>query len=159
MVRMLRNDLPGKRPPGRIAGRTNRRTNERNMSMSGYSIDIEKKTIENTYFREVLYTAPNLQLVVMTLKPGEEIGMETHEHGDQFFRVEAGEGKAILDGETHQLTDGSIVIIPEKVEHNIINTSADKDLKVYTIYTPPEHKDGVVHKTKAEADADEDDHA
>jgi mannose-6-phosphate isomerase-like protein (cupin superfamily) len=159
MVRMLRICLPGKRPTGRIAGRTNRRTRERNMSMSGYSIDIEKKTIENTYFREVLYTAPNLQLVVMTLKPGEEIGMETHEHGDQFFRVEAGEGKAILDGETHQLTDGSIVIIPEKVEHNIVNTSADKDLKVYTIYTPPEHKDGVVHKTKAEADADEDDHA
>jgi mannose-6-phosphate isomerase-like protein (cupin superfamily) len=123
--------------------------------MSGYSIDIEKKTIDNTNFREVLYTAPNLQLVVMTLKPGEEIGMETHDHGDQFFRVEAGEGEAILDGKTHKLTDGSIVIIPEKVEHNIINTSADKDLKVYTIYTPPEHKDGVIHKTKAEADADD----
>ena len=123
--------------------------------MSGYSIDIEKKTIENSNFREVLYTAPNLQLVVMTLKPGEEIGMETHEHGDQFFRVEAGEGEAILDGETHKLYDGAIVIIPEKVEHNIVNTSADKALKVYTIYTPPEHRDGVVHKTKAEADADD----
>lgn len=123
--------------------------------MSGYSIDIEKKTVDNTYFREVLFTAPNLQLVVMTLKPGEEIGMETHDKGDQFFRVEAGEGEAILDGKTHKLTDGSIVIIPEKVEHNIINTSADKDLKVYTIYTPPEHRDGVVHKTKAEADADD----
>ena len=123
--------------------------------MSGYSIDIETKSIDNTNFREVLYTAPNLQLVVMSLKPGEEIGMETHDHGDQFFRVEAGEGEAILDGKTHKLTDGSIVIIPEKVEHNIINTSADKDLKVYTIYTPPEHKDGVIHKTKAEADADD----
>ncbi len=123
--------------------------------MAGYSIDIEKKTLENSNFREVLYTAPNLQLVVMTLKPGEEIGMETHEHGDQFFRVEAGEGEAILDGERHKLVDGSIVIIPEKVEHNIVNTSADKDLKVYTIYTPPEHRDGVVHKTKAEADADD----
>jgi mannose-6-phosphate isomerase-like protein (cupin superfamily) len=123
--------------------------------MSGYSIDIEKKTTDNANFREVLYTAPNLQLVVMTLKPGEEIGMETHDHGDQFFRVEAGEGEAILDGKTHKLADGSIVIIPEKVEHNIINTSADKDLKVYTIYTPPEHKDGVIHKTKAEADADD----
>lgn len=123
--------------------------------MSGYSIDIEKKTLENSNFREVLYTAPNLQLVVMTLKPGEEIGMETHEHGDQFFRVEAGEGEAILDGERHKLVDGSIVIIPQKVEHNIVNTSADKDLKVYTIYTPPEHRDGVVHKTKAEADADD----
>lgn len=123
--------------------------------MSGYSIDIEKKTLENNNFREVLYTAPNLQLVVMTLKPGEEIGMETHEHGDQFFRVEAGEGEAILDGERHKLTDGSIVIIPQGVEHNIINTSADNDLKVYTIYAPPEHRDGVVHKTKAEADADD----
>lgn len=123
--------------------------------MSGYSIDIEAKSIENTYFREVLFTAPHLQLVVMSLKPGEEIGMETHEHGDQFFRVESGEGEAILDGETHKLTDGSIVIIPEKVEHNIINISADKDLKVYTIYTPPEHKDGTVHKTKADADAAE----
>lgn len=123
--------------------------------MSGYSIDIEKQTLENNNFREVLYTAPNLQLVVMTLKPGEEIGMETHEHGDQFFRVEAGEGEAILDGERHKLTDGSIVIIPQGVEHNIINTSADNDLKVYTIYAPPEHRDGVVHKTKAEADADD----
>lgn len=126
--------------------------------MSGYSIDIEKKTVENDNYREVLFTAPNLQLVIMSLKPGEEIGMETHDHGDQFFRVEAGEGEAILDGKKHKLTDGSIVIIPEKVEHNIINTSADKDLKVYTIYTPPEHKEGVVHKTKAEGDADEDDH-
>lgn len=126
--------------------------------MSGYSIDIETKSIENDNYREILFTAPNLQLVIMSLKPGEEIGMETHDHGDQFFRVEAGEGEAILDGKKHKLTDGSIVIIPEKVEHNIINTSADKDLKVYTIYTPPEHKDGVVHKTKAEADADEDDH-
>ena len=126
--------------------------------MSGYSIDIEQKTVDNENFREVLFTAPNLQLVVMSLKPGEEIGMETHDHGDQFFRVESGEGEAILDGKKHTLTDGSIVIIPEKVEHNIINTSADKDLKVYTIYTPPEHKDGVVHKTKAEAEADEDDH-
>lgn len=122
--------------------------------MAGYSIDIEKKSIENPYFREVLYTAPNLQLVVMTLQPGEEIGLETHENGDQFFRVEGGAGEAILDGEVHQLTDGMIVIIPEGVEHNIVNTSADMPLHVYTIYTPPEHPDGTVHKTKAEADAD-----
>lgn len=126
--------------------------------MAGYSIDIEKKTVENLNFREVVYTAPNLQLVVMTLQPGEEIGLETHDHGDQFFRVEAGEGEAILDGEVHKLSDGMVVVIPEKVEHNIVNTSSDRPLSRYTIYIPPEHKDGVVHKTKAEADADEDDH-
>ncbi len=123
--------------------------------MAGYSIDIEQKTIENTNFREVLYTAPNLQVVVMSLKPGEEIGMETHEKSDQFFRVEAGQGQAILDGEITELSDGMIVVIPEGTEHNIVNTSADKDLKVYTIYSPPEHPDGTVHKTKAEADAAE----
>lgn len=126
--------------------------------MAGYSIDIEKKSIENGYFREVLFTAPNLQLVVMSLKPGEEIGMETHEKGDQFFRVEAGQGQAILDGEVTELSDGMIVVIPEGVEHNIVNTSADQDLKVYTLYSPPEHRDGVTHKTKAEADADEEHH-
>jgi mannose-6-phosphate isomerase-like protein (cupin superfamily) len=123
--------------------------------MAGYSIDIEKKTVENTFFREVLFTAPNLQLVVMSLKPGEEIGMETHHKGDQFFRVEAGQGQAILDGEVTELSDGMIVVIPEGTEHNIVNTSADQDLKVYTLYSPPEHRDGVVHKTKAEADADD----
>jgi mannose-6-phosphate isomerase-like protein (cupin superfamily) len=123
--------------------------------MAGYSINIEEKSIRNSYFREVLYTAPNLQLVVMTLQPGEEIGMETHEHGDQFFRVEAGEGEAILDGQVHKLSDGIIVIIPEGTEHNIVNTSADRPLNMYTIYTPPEHRDGVIHKTKAEADADD----
>jgi mannose-6-phosphate isomerase-like protein (cupin superfamily) len=126
--------------------------------MAGYSIDIEQATVENPNFRKVLYTAPNLQLVLMTLQPGEEIGLETHDEGDQFFRVEAGEGEAILDGEVHKLSDGMVVIIPEKVEHNIINTSNDAVLSMYTIYTPPEHKDGVVHPTKAEADADGDDH-
>ena len=126
--------------------------------MAGYSINIENKSIENPYFREVLYTAPHLQLVVMTLQPGEEIGMETHEHGDQFFRVEAGTGEAILDGETHKLSDGMIVVIPAGTEHNIINTSSSKPLNVYTIYTPPEHEDGTIHKTKAEADAAEEHH-
>jgi len=126
--------------------------------MAGYSIDIEKKSIDNANFREVLYTAPNLQLVVMSLKPGEEIGMETHEHGDQFFRVEAGQGQAILDGDVTELSDGMIVVIPAGVEHNIVNTSSDTDLKVYTIYTPPEHEDGTVHTTKAEADAAEEHH-
>jgi mannose-6-phosphate isomerase-like protein (cupin superfamily) len=119
--------------------------------MAGYSIDIEQKTIENENFRQVLFTAPNLQVVVMSLKPGEEIGMETHEKGDQFFRVEAGEGEAILNGEVTKLSNGGIVVIPEGTEHNIVNTSADQDLKVYTIYSPPEHPDGTVHKTKADA--------
>jgi mannose-6-phosphate isomerase-like protein (cupin superfamily) len=115
-------------------------------------IDIERKTLENPYFREVLFTAPHLQLVVMTLQPGEDIGQETHDDGDQFFRVEAGEGEALLDGERHPLRDGSIVVIPAGVEHNISNTSASEPLRVYTIYTPPEHPDGTVHRTKAEAD-------
>ena len=120
--------------------------------MAGYMIDIERKTLENPYFREVLFTAPHLQLVVMTLQPGEDIGQETHDDGDQFFRVEAGEGEALLDGERHPLRDGSIVFIPAGVEHNISNTSASEPLRVYTIYTPPEHPDGTVHRTKAEAD-------
>jgi len=115
-------------------------------------IDIERKTLENPYFREVLFTAPHLQLVVMTLQPGEDIGQETHDDVDQFFRVEAGEGEALLDGERHPLRDGSIVVIPAGVEHNISNTSASEPLRVYTIYTPPEHPDGTVHRTKAEAD-------
>ncbi|HAX24761.1 MAG TPA: cupin domain-containing protein [Chloroflexi bacterium] len=120
--------------------------------MAGYVIDIERKTLENPYFREVLFTAPHLQLVVMTLQPGEDIGQETHDDGDQFFRVEAGEGEALLDGARHPLRDGSIVVIPAGVEHNISNTSASEPLRVYTIYTPPEHPDGTVHRTKAEAD-------
>ena len=120
--------------------------------MAGYMIDIERKTLENPYFREVLFTAPHLQLVVLTLQPGEDIGQETHDDGDQFFRVEAGEGEALLDGERHPLRDGSIVVIPAGVEHNISNTSASEPLRVYTIYTPPEHPDGTVHRTKAEAD-------
>ena len=120
--------------------------------MSGYVIDIEKKALENPHFREVLFTAPHLQLVVMTLQPGEEIGLETHDDGDEFFRVEAGEGEALLDGERHPLHDGSIVVIPAGVEHNISNTSASEPLRVYTIYTPPQHPDGTLHHTKAEAD-------
>ena len=126
--------------------------------MTGYTTNIERDTLENENFRKVLYTAPNLQLVLMTLQPGEEIGMETHDHGDQFFRVEGGEGEAILDGEAHKLADGDIVVIPAGAEHNIVNTSSSEALRVYTIYTPPEHPDGTVHKTKAEADAAEEEH-
>ena len=119
--------------------------------MAGYTTNIERDTLENENFRKVLYTAPNLQLVLMTLQAGEEIGTETHDHGDQFFRVESGEGEAILDGERHTLGDGDIVVIPAGTEHNIVNTSSSEALRVYTIYTPPEHPDGTVNTTKADA--------
>jgi mannose-6-phosphate isomerase-like protein (cupin superfamily) len=123
--------------------------------MAGYHVDIEKKTEENDYFREVLFTGPLSQLVVMSLKPGEEIGLETHGDIDQFIRVEEGHGKALLDGQEYRLEDGSAIVIPAGTEHNVINTSATEALKLYTIYTPPEHPDGTIHKTKAEADAAE----
>jgi mannose-6-phosphate isomerase-like protein (cupin superfamily) len=119
--------------------------------MSGYVTNIEEKTIEGKFFREVLFTAPHIQLVVMALQPGEDIGLETHEDVDQFIRVEAGRGKALLNGREHALADGSAVVIPAGTEHNVINTSPSEPLKLYTLYTPPEHPDGTVHKTKAEA--------
>ena len=126
--------------------------------MTGYHTDIEKKSLENDFFREVLFTGPHSQLVVMALKPGEEIGRETHPDTDQFIRVEAGEGKAILDGQEYMLADGSAIVIPAGAEHNVINTSSVEPLKLYTVYTPPEHPDGTVHKTKAEADIYEREH-
>jgi len=119
--------------------------------MAGYVINIEEKTVDNNFFREVLFTAQRVQLVVMSLGPGEEIGLETHDDGDQFIRVEAGKGIAILDGEEHDLEDGSAVVIPAGVQHNIINSSPQQSLKLYTIYSPPEHPDGTVNKDKAEA--------
>jgi len=122
--------------------------------MKGYVVNIEKASEENNNFRQVLYTAKNSQLVVMSLKPGEEIGEEVH-NLDQFIRVEGGEGRAILDGVEHHIEDGSAVVIPAGTSHNIINTSNEKAMKLYTVYSPPEHKDGVVHQTKAEAEAGE----
>jgi mannose-6-phosphate isomerase-like protein (cupin superfamily) len=121
-------------------------------SMSGYSINIEQKTLSGNNFREVLYTTERSQLVIMTLQPGEEIGLEHHTGHDQFIRVEEGEGIAILDGEKHALEDGVAVVIPAGTEHNVINTSSSAALRLYTLYTPPEHPDGIVHRTKAEAD-------
>ncbi|QGZ38594.1 mannose-6-phosphate isomerase-like protein (cupin superfamily) [Pseudoduganella flava] len=120
--------------------------------MSGFSINLEEKTLSNEYFREVLFTTPRSQLVVMTLQAGEEIGAEKHDDTDQFIRVEEGEGKAILDGEEHALADGVAVVIPAGTHHNVINTGT-APLKLYTLYTPPEHPDGTIHKDKAEADA------
>ena len=125
-------------------------------NMNGYIINIEKETLENDNFRKVLYTGKNSQLVLMSLKPSEEIGMEVHTL-DQFIRVEKGKGKAVLDGVEHALEDGSAVVIPAGTNHNIINIDVDDELKLYTIYSPPEHKDGVVHATKEEALADESD--
>ena len=120
--------------------------------MAGYRVDIEERTLKNEFFREVLYTAPHSQLVVMTLKPGEEIGLERHEDRDQFIRVEAGTGEALLDGKKHPLADGVAIVIPAGTQHNVTNTSKTEPLRLYTIYSPPEHPDGTVHKSKAEAD-------
>jgi mannose-6-phosphate isomerase-like protein (cupin superfamily) len=119
--------------------------------MKGYVTDIEKETTKNTDFRRVLYTAKHSQLVLMSLKPGEEIGEETHDHLDQFFRFEAGEGKVIIDGKEHKVKDGSAVIVPAGARHNVVNTSKRANLRLYTIYSPPEHQDGVVRHTKKEA--------
>ena len=119
--------------------------------MAGYVANIEKKSLENKYFREVLYTGPHSQLVVMSIAPGEDIGMETHKNVDQFFRVDAGIGRAVLNGKEYNLENGSAVVIPAGTEHNIINRSKSEPLKVYTIYSPPNHPDGTIHKDKAEA--------
>lgn len=119
--------------------------------MAGYSINIEEKTLANDNFREVLFTGPHSQLVVMTLQAGEEIGLERHETHDQFIRVEQGEGYAVLDGERHALEDGVAVVIPSGTEHNVVNTGT-APLRLYTLYAPAEHPDGTIHKTKAEAD-------
>lgn len=125
--------------------------------MKGFITNIEQDTLANDNFRKVIYTAKHSQLVLMTLKPGEEIGAETHTL-DQFFRFESGEGKVIINGEEKAVGDGVAVVIPAGVEHNVINTSSSEALKLYTIYSPPEHKDGVTHATKADALADTTDH-
>lgn len=125
--------------------------------MKGYITDIEKATEENENFRKVLFTAKHSQLVVMSLKPGEEIGEEMHTL-DQFIRVEKGGGMVVLDGERSDLPEDHAVVIPAGVLHNIINTSKDKAMKLYTIYSPPEHRDGTIHRTKEDAAADEADH-
>lgn len=122
--------------------------------MKSYIENIEERTQTNEHFREVLYTSEHLQLVVMSLAPGEDIGAEVHQL-DQFIRVESGEGKAVLDGEESSLADGVAVIIPAGVHHNIINTSSAMPLKLYTLYGPPNHPVGTIHHNKAEADAAE----
>ena len=121
--------------------------------MKGFITKIEKDTLENNYFRKVLYTAKYSQLVVMSLKPNEDIGEETHKL-DQFIRCEQGVGKAVLDGIEHAMSTGVAVLVPAGTKHNIINTSSEQAMKLYTIYAPPNHRDGVIHKTKAEAEED-----
>lgn len=126
--------------------------------MTGYVGNIEEKTLTNEYFREVIFTAPHSQLVVMCLQPSEEIGVEMHPQVDQFFRLEAGEGKVVLNGEETAFKSGEAIVVPAGTEHNVINTSNTEKLKLYTIYSPANHRDGIIHKTKAEAVADETDH-
>ena len=118
----------------------------------GFSQNIEKATLENDNFRKVLYTAKHSQLVLMSLKANEEIGMEVHPDNDQFFRFEKGNGKVIIDGNEHIVSDGFAVIVPAGSQHNVINTSETDDLKLYTLYSPAHHVDGIVRATKAEAE-------
>ena len=122
--------------------------------MKGYKTNIEQDSLNNDNFRKVLYTAGHCQLVLMALKPKEEIGMEVHEDNDQFFRFEKGNGKVFIDGNEYDVKDGDVVIVPSGAEHNVVNMSENEDLKLYTIYSPAHHKDGVIRKTKAEAEAD-----
>jgi len=124
--------------------------------MSGYFGPIEKETLKNKSFRQVLFTGKYCQLVVMCLPPGEEIGNEVHRHVDQFFRIEQGEAKFVLNGsEEHLVHENEAAIVPAGTHHNVINTSKSKQLKLYTVYSPPNHADGTVHKNKAEAEAAE----
>ncbi|HEX7586484.1 MAG TPA: cupin domain-containing protein [Patescibacteria group bacterium] len=120
--------------------------------MKGFNTNVEKATLENNNFRKVLYTAKHSQLVLMSLLPNEDIGMEVHQDNDQFFRFEKGQGKCIIDGNEYQVADGSAIIVPAGADHNIINTSNSESLKLYTIYSPANHKDGIIRSTKQEAE-------
>jgi len=120
--------------------------------MKGFNDNIEEATLENNNFRKVLYTAKHSQLVLMSLLPNEDIGMEVHPDNDQFFRFEKGQGKCIIDGNEYVVSDGSAIIVPSGAQHNIINTSNSESLKLYTIYSPANHQDGVVRSTKQEAE-------
>lgn len=126
--------------------------------MVGYVGNIEKATRENVYFRHVIYTGQHEQLVVMCLLPKEDIGFEVHEIVDQFIRIESGVGLVILNGEEQLIGDGDAFVVPAGVKHNVINTSAINPLKLYTLYSPPHHKDGTIHKLKSDAEVDDADH-
>lgn len=123
--------------------------------MKGFCTNIEAATLENGNYRKVLYTSKHSQLVLMSLRPKEEIGMEVHEENDQFFRFETGQGKCIIDGNEYEVGDGVAVVVPAGAQHNVINTSETEELKLYTIYSPAHHKDQIVRSTKEEAEANE----
>jgi len=123
--------------------------------MKGFNANIEHDTLENSSFRRVLYTAKHSQLVLMSLQPQEEIGLETHPENDQFLRFEGGRGVCLIDGNRYEVTDGDAVIVPAGARHNVVNVSQTEQLKIYTIYSPPHHKDGTVHATKRDAETDD----
>lgn len=125
--------------------------------MKGFVTNIEQDTKNNDNFRKVIYTGKHSQLVLMSLAPGEDIGEEVHADNDQFFRVDAGVGQVIIDGNTTEIGDGTAVVVPAGAQHNVINTSETESLKLYTIYSPPHHRDGIVRASKAEAEANEED--
>lgn len=123
--------------------------------MKGFKAGIDKAAVDNSNFRKVLYTSKHSQLVLMSLKPKEEIGEETHAANDQFFRIESGHGKCVIDGHEYEIKDGDAIVIPAGAKHNVINTDSAADLKMYTIYSPAHHKDGLIRSTKKEAEARE----
>jgi mannose-6-phosphate isomerase-like protein (cupin superfamily) len=123
--------------------------------MKGFNSNIEQDTLANDNFRKVLYTSKHSQLVLMSLRPSEEIGMEVHPDNDQFFRFEKGTGKCIIDGNEYEVGDGSAIVVPAGAQHNVVNVSETDNLKLYTIYSPAHHKDGIVRATKEEAEADD----
>ncbi|MFA6307710.1 MAG: cupin domain-containing protein [Patescibacteria group bacterium] len=123
--------------------------------MKGFSTNIEQETLKNNNFRKVLYTSKHSQLVLMSIAPGSAIGLEVHKDNDQFFRFESGQGKCIIDGHEYELSDGIAIVVPAGSEHNIINVSDSEALKLYTIYSPAHHKDGIIRATKEEAEANE----
>ena len=125
--------------------------------MKGFNTNIEKETLDNSDFRRVLYTGKHSQLVLMSLEPKEEIGMETHSENDQFLRFEGGSGAVVIDDNRYEVEDGDAIVVPAGARHNVINLSDSEPLKLYTIYSPPHHKDGIVRKTKKEQEANEED--
>ena len=123
-----------------------------NIIMKGFKSNIEKDALKNENFRTVIYSAKHLQVVLMSLKPGEEIGLETHVSTDQFFRFEGGNGKCIIDGNEYKVKNGDAIVVPAGAKHNVINTDSENALKMYTIYAPPQHKDGLINATKKDAE-------
>lgn len=145
--------VSAKEPPNMAVKKADKTAEKAKNKMKGFSTNIEKATLENNYFRKVLYTSKYSQLVLMSLKPGEDIGMEVHEKNDQFFRFEEGQGKYIINGNEYEVGNGSAVVVPAGAQHNVINTLKTGSLKFYVIYSPPVHKDQIVRATKEEAEA------